>query len=152
LYPPLQIQQQYAVPPDKHPGLEEDAQVKSMMLQHGIDHVRGGSYSNVHLTSTQTAMLEKTIRHAESVCFRCGQQNHFANQCDSQTMVGSLSTTKTFHVHGASHNRLVQDQTLRHCERCGRNNHTADRCFATFDVRGVRIATQHHRAVSEPQE
>jgi hypothetical protein len=42
LYPPLEIEQPYTVPTDKHPGLEEDAQVKFRILHHGIDHVRGG--------------------------------------------------------------------------------------------------------------
>lgn len=59
----------------------EDAVVKEMMIEHGIDMVRGGSYSNVMLTRMQLDMLEAEMRGATDACMRCGRSGHWISSC-----------------------------------------------------------------------
>jgi WD40 repeat protein/predicted GIY-YIG superfamily endonuclease len=103
LHPPLCIALQY--PAGRHPGLEEDMQVKSLMLQYGIDRVRGGSYSNIHLTAQQTEELQRALRHAGGACFRCGRTGHFVNQCNAATEIDSFSRRNNRRQESAATNR-----------------------------------------------
>jgi hypothetical protein len=59
----------------------EDLRVKTMMLKHGVDVVRGGSYSNLTLTDAQICVLTSELRHASGMCIRCGKSGHFASFC-----------------------------------------------------------------------
>lgn len=59
----------------------EDAVVKEMMMAHGIDAVRGGSYSNVVLTKAQREMLEAEMRGGSGKCMRCGHSGHWVKDC-----------------------------------------------------------------------
>jgi hypothetical protein len=75
-YKPVRI---LRIVPDAN-DFDEDRYVKEMMADHGIDNVRGGSYSN-NLTYDQIAMLEREIRGARNLCLRCGQSGHFIERC-----------------------------------------------------------------------
>eukprot|EP00961_Rhodomonas_salina_P109257 1470779-Rhodomonas_salina.1 len=44
--------------------LEEDTEVKKLMMVHGIDRVRGGSYSQPELTMAQRTSLQTEMDHA----------------------------------------------------------------------------------------
>jgi predicted GIY-YIG superfamily endonuclease len=59
----------------------EDATVKSMMAAHGIDMVRGGSYSNVVLTKMQIDALNAEMRGVTDACMRCGHSGHWVKDC-----------------------------------------------------------------------
>ena len=61
--------------------IEEDAEVKRLMKEHGIEMVRGGSYSSVSLSRTDVKALTKELRHASGGCLRCGRKNHWAKDC-----------------------------------------------------------------------
>ena len=58
-YSKLQI-----VPNDVSPGIIEDMWVKQLMLQHGMDVVRGGSYTQVQLDEAQKGALRAEMEHA----------------------------------------------------------------------------------------
>jgi len=60
---------------------EEDKIVKKYMLKHGIDNVRGGSYSQVELQDFQLRSLKREIWHAENKCLKCGRSGHFVMKC-----------------------------------------------------------------------
>jgi hypothetical protein len=64
------------------------------MLEHGIDNVRGGSYSNVNLTEQQRDSLTKELRTAQNACFKCGRKGHFAKDCYAKTDVDGKSLFK----------------------------------------------------------
>eukprot|EP00961_Rhodomonas_salina_P140719 1893800-Rhodomonas_salina.1 len=51
------------------------------MAVHGIDSVRGGSYSQPELTQAQKTTLQTEIDHASGSCLRCGGDSHWAAQC-----------------------------------------------------------------------
>ena len=61
--------------------LEEDAEVKRLMKEYGIDKVRGGSYSSISLSRTDVKSLTKELRHASGGCIRCGHESHWAKSC-----------------------------------------------------------------------
>ncbi len=76
-YPPLEI---IKTEPDKT-RQDEDAEVKRLMLEHGVDNVRGGSYVNVSLPAYQRAALAKELQHVSDKCFACGMSGHYAKEC-----------------------------------------------------------------------
>lgn len=65
--------------------LEEDAEVKKLMLKHGVDRVRGGTYCSRKLNKTVVAMLTQELRHAQGVCKKCGRPGHWAKACKYKT-------------------------------------------------------------------
>lgn len=52
------------VPNDISPGVLEDMWVKQLVLQHGMDAVRGGTYSQVQLCDAQKGALRAEMAHA----------------------------------------------------------------------------------------
>lgn len=61
----------------------EDMIVKTMMQKHGIENVRGGSYSQIWLSREQYTTLQREINGATDKCFRCGG-NHFVKDCSNE--------------------------------------------------------------------
>lgn len=83
LYPPETVVYQADVTDQPHPRLYEEYMVKQYMLKHGVDSVRGGSYSNVRLTEDQHIALQRELRHARGECLVCGSPSHFSSACDA---------------------------------------------------------------------
>lgn len=59
----------------------EDAKVLELMAIHGVDKVRGGSYSQETLTQTQMEAITSAVRGATDVCLNCGKKGHFIKNC-----------------------------------------------------------------------
>lgn len=98
---------------------DEDKLTKELMARHGIDRVRGGSYCQENLSSTQLAALRMELRLASGVCFNCGKTGHYVSECDG--VVASKPKTKT---------------KSAACYRCGREGHFVADCYATKDIHG----------------
>ena len=62
-------------------AFDEDEEVKRRMLAHGVDKVRGGSYSTVVLPDEVVAVLQRELRHAQDLCLKCGDPGHWAVDC-----------------------------------------------------------------------
>ncbi len=62
----------------------EDMIVKTMMHTHGIENVRGGSYSQILLQKEQYDQLRREINGATDKCFKCGG-DHFVVDCKKDT-------------------------------------------------------------------
>ena len=60
---------------------EEDKMTKEYMEKYGIDNVRGGAYTQVELPDESRESLQREIRGASDVCFKCNRHGHWASQC-----------------------------------------------------------------------
>lgn len=60
---------------------DEDNKTKAYMYTHGIDNVRGGTYTSYNLLESTKALLTKELIHSFNLCFKCMGNNHYANQC-----------------------------------------------------------------------
>ena len=63
----------------------EDMTTKDMMRIHGIDLVRGGSYSFPRIDGPVKERLEVELRSAKETCFRCNSADHNMATCDLWT-------------------------------------------------------------------
>lgn len=98
---------------------DEDKLTKKYMHQYGIDKVRGASYCQVILLSSQIKSITRELSNVEDRCFKCSAKGHFAIDCDN-ALVSSLEKMK------------LTDK----CKRCGRNTHTEVGCFANNHLDG----------------
>lgn len=79
-YPPVKVLK--VIP--RADRFDEDKYVKMYMATHGIDRVRGGSYSSMELSPAVRDVLERELRGAQDRCFGCGERGHFVGQCRQQ--------------------------------------------------------------------
>ena len=106
-YKPLEIIATY----DSMSIFDEDKHVLEYMNLYGIENVRGGTYCSLELTNEQYIYIERMLRGANDMCYKCGLTGHFAKNCRFEEK----------------------------CERCGRNNHNIDKCFAKTHLDGTII-------------
>lgn len=77
LYKPIEIIKFFQTT-DK---FQEDLSTKQYMDKFGIENVRGGSYTKIHLDDCQLRALEMELKTANNLCFKCGKSGHFASVC-----------------------------------------------------------------------
>jgi predicted GIY-YIG superfamily endonuclease len=132
---------------------DEDKYTKMYMIEYGIDKVRGGSYTQVHLPDHSLLALHNELCSAANVCFRCKRPGHFASQCYARTMAdGSIISEvdeeedvwvcevcdKEFDTEYVA----IQHQKTcgrRSCHRCGRQGHYANQCYASRHTNGKEL-------------
>jgi hypothetical protein len=64
---------------------DEDKYTKVFMAEFGIDNVRGGSYVQINLDAETIKLLEKELKSATNLCFKCGANDHFIAECNTQS-------------------------------------------------------------------
>jgi predicted GIY-YIG superfamily endonuclease len=134
--------------------LDEDKEVKEQMKAFGVEHVRGGSYSQATLTEEQTVSLTRELWHSDDKCLRCGCAGHWASNCFARSNVlGDLITEASVASPqtpspAAGHKRKSREV----CQRCGRENHTADKCYAKSDANGAVLEDDDESGSSEDED
>ena len=66
---------------------DEDKYVKEYMSKHGIENVRGGTYTSIKLDDISLFQLEKELWHSKNLCTRCGRNNHFVKDCYAKSNI-----------------------------------------------------------------
>jgi hypothetical protein len=113
---------------------DEDKYTKMFMAKYGIDNVRGGSYSNFHLTQQQKENIIQEIRNATNSCFHCGSPNHFAIDCPSRKTYSRLLNTqknqhtKREHKQGHYVQKKQQHNTLQKYSDAPSHKHEMSMC------------------------
>lgn len=93
-------------------AFDEDKYTKMYMAEYGIDNVRGGSYCQIELSSTQKHLLSLELNHVQDKCLLCGDDKHFSKDCPSKNV--KFYPPKT--------NQSV-------CYKCGTKGHYANKCY-----------------------
>jgi predicted GIY-YIG superfamily endonuclease len=126
---------------DLESEFDEDRAVKILMHKHGIDKVRGGSYSNPELTPAQVKMLRREITMSTGACILCGEMGHMAKKCPTKQVSCERCgrqghrKSKCYAKSTATGEEIAADQ----CFRCGRDGHLAAACYAKTTADGKYI-------------
>lgn len=59
----------------------EEFKTIDYMDKFGVENVRGGSFSEIILSSDNINTINKMINTANDRCFLCGSCNHYSNKC-----------------------------------------------------------------------
>ena len=146
IHPPRRVAREIAFA-SRASALEgEDVELKRMMLRHGVDAVRGGSYVCPNLTREQRAALDGEIAHREGRCLRCGRRTHVARDCFARAHVNGYALSAP---EGSRSPNRDGRSAVRRCARCGRASHSAPSCFAKFDIDGERLFGGERRSNAE---
>jgi predicted GIY-YIG superfamily endonuclease len=65
-------------------SFDEDKYVKKYMLEHGVDNVRGGSYSQISLDEISRETIRRELVGCTDKCWECGESGHFSSDCSNE--------------------------------------------------------------------
>ena len=60
---------------------DENNVTKDYMKKKGIEHVRGGSYTQMILPTDVISVLQRELQGNADICYKCNLAGHFAGQC-----------------------------------------------------------------------
>lgn len=130
---------------------DEDKYTIQYMIKHGIDNVRGGSFSTIMLDSNKISFIKSMIATATNACFECGSTEHYAKNCTRRVLIddfvllsnckncGDGFTEDEYLIHSLTCGINKIAQSRKKCSRCGRNNHDVSKCFAKYHLNGSLI-------------
>ena len=108
-------------------NFSEDMVVHEYMREHGIDMVRGGTYSRLQLPEHQLRTISDVITHGSRRCFSCGAEGHFAQQCPNNNLALRRPVSLSFQ---SAPQPSSSSFATGCCFRCGRPGHFVQDCFA----------------------
>jgi hypothetical protein len=62
-----------------------DHEVKDLMVQMGIDNVRGGTWSETHLPDAVKRTLQMELFGEQDTCTMCGKVGHYMQDCSDDS-------------------------------------------------------------------
>jgi len=104
-------------------NFDEDKYTLKYMEKYGINNVRGGSFCELKLNKENLNTIKKMINSSTDRCFICGENNHFAKDCNQY----ENNLLKEFE-------NLLFENDL--CFRCYRKGHYATNCYAKTTITG----------------
>lgn len=113
---------------------DEDKYTKIYMKKYGIDHVRGGAYTQFELPASTRMFLEREINGASDVCYRCHRPGHYVKQCYARTTIDGLPISDD--DESSEEEYSDSEEECWYCERCGKefesyreaNKHEKNKC------------------------
>jgi predicted GIY-YIG superfamily endonuclease len=105
---------------------EEDKVVKEYMSKHGIDNVRGGSYTQIALDTVQLDAVNREIRGGTDACHNCGNKGHFVKFCPNKNRI--KKTTSEIEYEDLDDDDEDDEDIEYGCEYCDRIFTTAFGC------------------------
>jgi len=153
LHPPIRVENVITYSGD-WPRLEEDKRVCELMITHGMDNVRGGTYSKLKMNQQEVDALSQKLRHAENACLRCGRMGHFASACFANTNAQGipLGDKKRQHSESIVERPAIRQRRNDGCTRCGRDGHTRSNCYARRTIDGDSIEHSDNYEILEESE
>ena len=135
---------------------DEDKYTIKYMKEHGIDNVRGGTFSELLLDESKTSVINQMISSSIDKCYRCNEIGHFTKDCNKNVPVIQKKKvmckcpTSLFKAHTYDGcalrkiaNAILEDEDEyvdnKTCSRCGRNSHTIDKCYAGTHIKGYKL-------------
>ncbi len=110
---------------------DEEKYTKELMMQYGIDNVRGAGYSTIILDHQTRSKLEHDIRSAKDLCIRCGFEGHFVKDCKKRIDIDGIKIAPKV-------KKIKKIKVV--CDKCHRTGHTTNKCLATTKLDGSPIA------------
>lgn len=139
LYKPIKLIELY----ENCDSYDEDKYTLKMMEKHGVNNVRGGSFSQIDLDKNQQELIAKMIKSANDKCYLCGKKDHFINNCPDKQ--NNTFLTNLLGKEGEKIINNIVDTVLNifssndNCYRCGREGHYSRDCFAKTHVNGYYL-------------
>jgi hypothetical protein len=131
-YKPISILNTYS----SNSPFDEDKTTKELMVNYGIDNVRGGSYVTDFIPDDIKKVLQKELWACMNYCVRCGKPDHFIDQCKSRKDVNG---TKLESKYKPKIKKNQDKPTVNQCKKCGRFGHVKKDCYATTKLDGSTI-------------
>ncbi len=129
-YPPINVESTYEI----NDTLEEDLYVKKYMRMYGIDNVRGGSYSLIHLSQDVIISLKREFQRPEEVvhktndeCFQCGKKGHFIKNCPKNKK------------------EIYKKYDNYICYTCGEKGHFSNNCPKNSDAEDIKSIKEYFK-------
>ena len=88
---------------------DENNVTKDYMKKKGIEHVRGGSYTQIVLPDDVISVLQREFQGNADICYKCNLAGHFAGQCPITVVRKEVKKT--------SHVATVIEWECNYCER-----------------------------------
>lgn len=125
---------------------DEDKYTKMYMDKYGIDHVRGGMYTQIILDDNTIKHLKLSSISSNDRCYHCKKPGHFAKQCPIKCPRCGYNTHNEVDCYAIKHKNGYY---IDACTRCGYNTHNKENCYATTHKNGYNITEYEYRKARE---